>query len=104
MRIGAFLMASIETFRSYFLSSGSFVRGFLPYVQKSVLKVLKGERYDHRIVFSTAPNNCRDVSAMFRKHKFLKTERYLFISILFTGICHHPDFLFIFLYAGGCYG
>ncbi len=49
-------------------------------------------------------NYRRDVSAMSREHRFLKTERYLFISILFAGICHHPDNHFVFLQAGGRYG
>ena len=57
---------------------------------------LKSKRYNHNIIFSTALNNNRDVSAMFRKISFLKTGKCLFLSILFSGICQHPDFLKFF--------
>ena len=49
-------------------------------------------------------NDYRGVSAMFRKCIFLKSGRYLFISILFAGICHHPDNAYILRQAGVFYG
>ena len=46
----------------------------------------------------------RGVPAMFRECIFLKSGRYRFISILFAGICHHPDNLYVLRRAGVFYG
>lgn len=46
----------------------------------------------------------RGVPAMFRKYIFLKSGRYRFISILFAGICHHPDNSYVLRRAGVFYG